>query len=68
MPRNNQRFYRSGACTMVLKPQTLRNLQIFTQVMTAATGFHCVFRVDYGPHEHVFSGLQRWYNNTIDDF
>lgn len=42
---------------MVLKPQTLRNWKLFTGVASAATAFHTVFRVDYGPHDHCFTGV-----------
>eukprot|EP00903_Cladosiphon_okamuranus_P014406 g13374.t1 len=53
---------------MVLKPQTVRNWKLLTGVASAATVFHTVFRVDYGPHDHCFTGVQRWYNNKMDAF
>lgn len=51
---------------MVLKPQTLRNWKIFTGLATGATAFHTVFRVDYGPHDHCFTGIQKWYGDRVD--
>ncbi|CAM9584058.1 unnamed protein product [Laminaria digitata] len=53
---------------MVLKPQTLRNWKIFTGLATGATAFHTVFRVDYGPHDHCFTGIQKWYGERVDAF
>lgn len=38
-----------------------------TAIITGLTAFHTVFRVDYGPHEHVFTGLQKWYNEKVDE-
>ncbi len=43
---------------MVLKPQTLRNWKLLTGAASLATVFHTVFRVDYGPHEHCFTGVR----------
>jgi hypothetical protein len=37
-----------------------------TGILTAATAFHCVFQVDYGDHDHVFSNLQKWYRQKWD--
>ena len=37
-----------------------------TAIITAGTGFHCVFQVDYGDHDHVFTGIQKWYRKTVD--
>ena len=37
-----------------------------TAIITAGTAFHCVFQVDYGDHDHVFTGIQKWYNKTVD--
>ena len=37
-----------------------------TAVLTAGTAFYCLFHVDYGSHEHCFSGIQRWYWNKLD--
>lgn len=25
-----------------------------------------VFQVDYGDHDHVFTGIQKWYRDTVD--
>lgn len=38
-----------------------------TAIITAGTTFHLVFQVDYGDHDHVFTGIQKWYRRTIDD-
>ena len=51
---------------MALSPQTSRAFKLLTIAATTATGFHCVFRTDYGDEEHCFSDLQRWYNAKID--
>lgn len=34
--------------------------------MTAWTFFYGLFYIDYGPHEHVLSDVQRWYRRKID--
>lgn len=51
---------------MALSPQTSRAFKLLTIAASAATGFHCVFRTDYGTEEHCFSDLQRWYNARVD--
>lgn len=42
---------------MVLKAQTVRNWKLLTGFITVGTGFHAVFRIDYGPHDHCFRGV-----------
>lgn len=42
---------------MVLKPQTVRNWKIFTGFACTASLVHTIFRVDYGPQEHCFTGV-----------
>jgi len=37
-----------------------------TAVVTAWTFFYGLFYIDYGPHEHVFTDLQRWYRRKLD--
>ena len=37
-----------------------------TAVATAWTFFYGLFYIDYGPHEHCLSGIQRWYRSTLD--
>lgn len=37
-----------------------------TAVVTAWTFFYGLFYIDYGPHEHVFTDLQRWYRQKLD--
>jgi len=37
-----------------------------TAILTAGTGFHTVFQVDYGDHDHVFSDIQKWYQRKVD--
>lgn len=51
---------------MVLAPQTARAWKLATAITTVGTGFYCVFVVDYGNHDHVFSDLQRWYRHSVD--
>mmetsp|Transcript_4927 Transcript_4927/g.13979 ORF Transcript_4927/g.13979 Transcript_4927/m.13979 type:complete len:123 (-) Transcript_4927:364-732(-) len=51
---------------MALSPQTSRAVKLLTIGATAVTGFHCVFRTDYGPEPHVFTDVQSWYNAQID--
>lgn len=43
------------------------NRKVGTAVLSSLAAFHTVFRVDYGDREHVFTGLQKWYNQTVDD-
>mmetsp|Transcript_29659 Transcript_29659/g.87970 ORF Transcript_29659/g.87970 Transcript_29659/m.87970 type:complete len:204 (-) Transcript_29659:177-788(-) len=50
----------------MLSAQALRNWKLATYALTGITGFHVLFRTDYGPHEHALSPVQRWYNRTID--
>ena len=51
---------------MALSPQSNRAFKLLTAVATAGTAFHCVFRTDYGDQPHVFTGVQAWYNRTVD--
>ena len=51
---------------MALSPQTSRAFKLLTITATTLTGFHCIFRTDYGDDEHCFTDLQRWYNAQID--
>lgn len=51
---------------MVLSPQAQRAWKTLTAILTTATAFHCVFQVDYGDHDHVFSNLQKWYRRKWD--
>jgi hypothetical protein len=37
-----------------------------TAVVTAWTFFYGLFYIDYGPHEHVLSDIQRWYRRQLD--
>ena len=37
-----------------------------TAIATVGTGFYCVFVVDYGSHDHVFSDFQQWYRYSVD--
>ena len=37
-----------------------------TAVVTAWTFFYGLFYIDYGPHEHVLSDIQRWYRRKLD--
>lgn len=50
----------------LFSPQTNRALKLLTVVATTGTAFQCVFRTDYGDEPHVFTGLQAWYNATVD--
>lgn len=50
----------------MLSPQALRYWKIATYAATSLTAFHVLFRTDYGPHDHVLSPVQSWYNRTID--
>ena len=38
-----------------------------TAVVTAWTFFYGLFYIDYGPHEHVLSDIQRWYRRKLDN-
>ena len=44
----------------------LTNRKAGTYVVTAWTAFYGLFYIDYGPREHVFSDLQRWYRRKLD--
>ena len=41
--------------------------KVGTAVISSMTAFHTVFNVDYGDDEHVFTDIQRWYRQTIDN-
>ena len=48
----------------------MRNWKLGTYLATGLGTFHLVFRENYeqlNGREHVFSGIQRWYNTRIDD-
>ncbi len=54
---------------MPLSPQAMRNWKLLTGVSTVACTFHLVFRERYEQlkgRDHVFSGIQRWYNAKVD--
>jgi hypothetical protein len=38
-----------------------------TAVITSFTAFHTIFQVDYGDQDHVFTGIQKWYRQKVDD-
>ncbi len=47
----------------------MRNWKLLTGVSTVSVSFHLVFRERYenlNGREHVFSGVQRWYNAKVD--
>ncbi len=52
---------------MLVSSFSSSNRKLGTAIITGITAFHTVFRVDYGPHEHVFTGLQKWYNQKVDE-
>jgi len=37
-----------------------------TAVITALTGYYGLFYIDYGPHDHCFTDIQRWYRTKVD--
>lgn len=37
-----------------------------TAVVTAFTAFYGLFIIDYGPREHCFSDIQRWFRRSVD--
>ncbi|KAL7550431.1 hypothetical protein ACHAWF_016003 [Thalassiosira exigua] len=52
---------------MVLSDKAQRAWKAGTAVVTAWTGFYGLFYIDYGPHEHCLSGIQRWYRTKVDE-
>mmetsp|Transcript_5987 Transcript_5987/g.13304 ORF Transcript_5987/g.13304 Transcript_5987/m.13304 type:complete len:88 (+) Transcript_5987:107-370(+) len=52
---------------MPISEKAQRAWKAGTAVLTAFTSFYCLFYIDYGPQEHVFSDLQRWYRNKMDN-
>ena len=52
---------------MPISEKAQRAWKAGTAVLTAWTAWYGLFHIDYGPHEHVFSELQRWYRRKIDD-
>ena len=52
---------------MPISEKAQRAWKAGTAVVTAWTAWYGLFHIDYGPHEHVFSELQRWYRRKIDD-
>jgi hypothetical protein len=51
---------------MPISEKAQRAWKAGTAVVTAWTAWYGLFHIDYGPHEHVFSELQRWYRRKID--
>lgn len=51
---------------MPISEKAQRAWKAGTAVLTAATTFYGLFYIDYGPHEHCFSGIQRWYRMKVD--
>ncbi|KAL7458613.1 hypothetical protein ACHAWC_010203 [Mediolabrus comicus] len=51
---------------MPISEKAQRAWKAGTAVVTAWTAWYGLFHIDYGPHEHVFSDLQRWYRRKID--
>ena len=35
-------------------------------MVTAFTAYFGLFHIDYGPHEHCFSDIQRWHRRRVD--
>mmetsp|Transcript_14833 Transcript_14833/g.22229 ORF Transcript_14833/g.22229 Transcript_14833/m.22229 type:complete len:88 (-) Transcript_14833:150-413(-) len=52
---------------MPISEKAQRAWKAGTAVVTAWTAWYGLFHIDYGPHEHVFSEVQRWYRRKIDD-
>mmetsp|Transcript_42244 Transcript_42244/g.89840 ORF Transcript_42244/g.89840 Transcript_42244/m.89840 type:complete len:98 (-) Transcript_42244:35-328(-) len=52
---------------MPISEKAQRAWKAGTAVVTAWTGFYGLFYIDYGPHEHCFSDLQRWYRRKLDE-
>lgn len=51
---------------MPISEKAQRAWKAGTAVVTAWTAWYGLFHIDYGPHEHVFSEVQRWYWRKID--
>mmetsp|Transcript_3464 Transcript_3464/g.7759 ORF Transcript_3464/g.7759 Transcript_3464/m.7759 type:complete len:85 (-) Transcript_3464:645-899(-) len=51
---------------MPISEKAQRAWKAGTAVITAWTAFYGLFYIDYGPHEHCFSDVQRWYRRKID--
>lgn len=51
---------------MAISEKAQRAWKAGTAVVTAWTAWYGLFHIDYGPHEHVFSDIQRWYRREID--
>lgn len=51
---------------MPISQQAQRAWKSGTAVVTAWTFFYGLFYIDYGPHEHVLSDIQRWYRRQLD--
>jgi len=52
---------------MPISEKAQRAWKAGTAVVTAWTAWYGLFHIDYGPHEHVFSEVQRWYRRKIDE-
>jgi hypothetical protein len=51
---------------MPISEKAQRAWKAGTAVVTAWTAWYGLFHINYGPHEHVFSELQRGYRRKID--
>mmetsp|Transcript_28068 Transcript_28068/g.51152 ORF Transcript_28068/g.51152 Transcript_28068/m.51152 type:complete len:86 (-) Transcript_28068:1247-1504(-) len=51
---------------MPISEKAQRAWKAGTAVITAWTAFYGLFYIDYGPHEHCFTDIQKWYRRKID--
>lgn len=51
---------------MPISEKAQRAWKAGTAVITSWTAFYGLFYIDYGPEEHCFSEIQRWYRRTLD--
>lgn len=51
---------------MPISEKAQRAWKAGTAVITAWTGFYGLFYIDYGPHDHCFTDIQRWYRSKLD--
>mmetsp|Transcript_5520 Transcript_5520/g.12598 ORF Transcript_5520/g.12598 Transcript_5520/m.12598 type:complete len:95 (-) Transcript_5520:338-622(-) len=51
---------------MPISEKAQRAWKAGTAVITTWTAFYGLFYIDYGPHDHVFTDIQRWYRMKLD--
>ncbi|KAI9164606.1 hypothetical protein H9P43_008465 [Blastocladiella emersonii ATCC 22665] len=49
-------------------PPWMRKIHALSIVMSLGAGFYTMMYTDYGPHEHIFSPIRRWYFGKVQQW